>query len=96
MKKFVSKYIYAKKGKQLTENGKECGKLVIAPETRNLSVFGNVKEIKDVVNYLADEGKIFKNKEDGTFIGSLKEEELDKYEEVEDKEFKDFMKSKIK
>lgn len=55
-------YIYPEDGKRLTENGKDAGVLVIAPESKDLSTFSNVKEIKKVVEYIADEGKVFRNK----------------------------------
>ena len=57
--------------------------MVIAPESKDLSVFGNVKEIKKVVEYIADEGKVFRNKNDGSLEYIIREESLDDFEEVE-------------
>ena len=86
MQKSTSFYIYPEDGKRLTENGKDAGVLVIAPESKDLSVFGNVKEIKKVVEYVADEGKIFRNKNDGSLEYIIREESLDDFEEVESEE----------
>lgn len=83
MKRVVSNYVYAIDGMELTENGKPCGVLVIAPEQKDLSVFGNVKEIKKVVEYTADDGKIFKNKEDGSKAFVINENDVDKFDEVD-------------
>ena len=52
MQKSTSFYIYPEDGKRLTENGKDAGVLVIAPESKDLSTFSNVKEIKKVVERL--------------------------------------------
>lgn len=86
MQKLTSFYIYPEDGKRLTENGKDAGVLVIAPESKDLSTFGNVKEIKKVVEYCADEGKVFKNKNDGSVEHIISEESLDDFEEVESEE----------
>lgn len=86
MQKSTSFYIYPEDGKRLTENGKDAGVLVIAPESKDLSVFGNVKEIKKVVEYIADEGKVFRNKNDGSLEYIIREESLDDFEEVESEE----------
>lgn len=82
MQKSTSFYIYPEDGKRLTENGKDAGVLVIAPESKDLSVFGNVKEIKKVVEYIADEGKVFRNKKDGSLETVIKEEVLNDFEEI--------------
>lgn len=82
MQKLTSFYVYPEDGKRLTENGKDAGVLVIAPESKDLSVFGNVKEIKKVVDYAADEGKIFRNKNDDSREYIIKEEVLNDYEEI--------------
>lgn len=84
MQKFISYYIYAEDGKQLTENGKECGRFVIAPEGKDLSVFGNVKEIIKHTEYIADEGMIFRNKETDEEKSVIDESELELYDEVKD------------
>lgn len=86
MQKSTSFYIYPEDGKRLTENGKDAGVLVIAPESKDLSVFGNVKEIKKIVEYIADEGKVFRNKNDGSLEYIIREESLDDFEEVESEE----------
>lgn len=86
MQKITSFYIYPEDGKRLIENGKDAGVLVIAPESKDLSVFENVKEIKKVVEYIADAGKTFRNKEDGSYKFIIKEEELSLYDEVQDPE----------
>ena len=86
MQKLTSFYIYPEDGKRLTENGKDAGVLVIAPETKDLSTFGNVKEIKEVVEYIADEGKTFRNKNDGYLEHIINKESLDDFEEVESEE----------
>lgn len=86
MQKSTSFYIYPEDGKRLTENGKDVGVLVIAPESKDLSTFGNVKEIKEVVEYLADEGKVFRNKKDGSLEHIISEESLDNFDEVESEE----------
>ena len=86
MQKSTSFYIYPEDGKRLTENGKDAGVLVIAPESKDLSTFGNVKEIKKVVEFIADEGKIFRNKNDGSLEYIISEESLDDFEEVESEE----------
>ena len=86
MQKSTSFYIYPEDGKRLTENGKDAGVLVIAPESKDLSTFSNVKEIKKVVEYIADEGKIFRNKNDGSLEYIIREESLDAFEEVESEE----------
>ena len=83
MQKSTSFYIYPEEGKRLTENGKDAGVLVIAPESKDLSTFGNVKEIKKVVEYIADEGKVFRNKNDGSLEHIIREESLNDFEEVE-------------
>ena len=83
MQKSTSFYIYPEDGNRLTENGKDAGVLVIAPESKDLSVFGNVKEIKKVVEYIADEGKVFRNKNDGSLEYIIREESLNDFEEVE-------------
>lgn len=82
MRKFTSFYIYPEDGKRLTENGKDAGVLVIAPESKDISAFGNVKEIKEVVEYIADEGKTFRNKNDGSLEHIINKESLDDFEEV--------------
>ena len=82
MQKLSSFYIYPEDGKRLTENGKDAGVLVIAPESKDISTFGNVKEIKEVVEYIADEGKTFRNKNDGSLKHIINEESLDDFEEV--------------
>ena len=84
MKKSTSFYIYPEDGKRLTENGKDAGVLVIAPESKDLSVFGNVKEIKTVVEFIADEGKIFKKKTTGEFLHVVSEKILEDVEEIEE------------
>lgn len=86
MRKFTSFYIYPEDGKRLTENGKDAGVLVIAPESKDISTFGNVKEIKEVVEYIADEGKTFRNKNDGSLEHIIREESLNDFEEVESEE----------
>lgn len=86
MQKSTSFYIYPEDGKRLTENGKDAGVLVIAPESKDLSTFGNVKEIKEVVEYIAEEGKVFRNKNDGSLESVINEESLDDFEEVESEE----------
>ena len=86
MRKFTSFYIYPEDGKRLTENGKDAGVLVIAPESKDISAFGNVKEIKEVVEYIADEGKTFRNKNDGSLEYIINKETLDDFEEVESDE----------
>lgn len=86
MQKSKSFYIYPEDGKRLTENGKDAGVLVIAPESKDLSVFENVKEIKTVVEFIADEGKIFKNKTTGDFLHVVSEEILEDVEEIEETE----------
>ena len=86
MQKSTSFYIYPEDGKRLTENGKDAGVLVIAPESKDLSTFGNVKEIKKVVEYIAEEGKIFRNKNDGSLEHIIREESLDDFEKVESEE----------
>ena len=83
MQKLTSFYIYPEDGKRLTENGKDAGVLVIAPESKDISTFGNVKEIKEVVEYIADEGKTFRNKNDGSLEHIINKESLDDFEEVE-------------
>ena len=83
MHKSTSFYIYPEDGKRLTENGKDAGVLVIAPESKDLSTFENVKEIKKVVELIADEGKVFRNKNDGSLEHIIREESLDNFEEVE-------------
>lgn len=88
MQKIISYYIYPEDGKRLTENGKDAGVLVIAPESKDLSIFSNVKEIKETVEYLADDGKIFRNKNDGSLEHIISEESLDNFEEVELEESK--------
>ena len=82
MQKLTSFYIYPEDGKRLTENGKDAGVLVIAPESKDISTFGNVKEIKEVVEYIADEGKTFRNKNDSSLEHIINEESLDDFEEV--------------
>lgn len=84
MQKSKSFYIYPEDGKRLTENGKDAGVLVIAPESKDLSVFENVKEIKTVVEFIADEGKIFKKKTTGEFLHVVSEEILEDVEEIEE------------
>ena len=84
MQKSTSFYIYPEDGKRLTENGKDAGVLVIAPESKDLSSFGNVKEVKKVVEYIADEGKVFRNKNDGSLEYIICEESLDDFEEVDE------------
>lgn len=86
MQKLKSFYIYPEDGKRLTENGKDAGVFVIAPESKDLSTFGNVKEIKEVIEYIADEGKTFRNKNDGSLEHIISEESLDDFEEVESEE----------
>ena len=86
MQKSTSFYIYPEDGKRLTENDKDAGVLVIAPESKDLSVFGNVKEIKKVVEYIADEGKVFRNKNEGSLEYIIREESLDAFEEVKSEE----------
>lgn len=86
MQKYTSFYIYPEDGKRLLENGKDAGVLVIAPESKDLSTFGNVKEVNKVVEYIADEGKIFRNKNDGSLEHIISEESLDDFEEVESEE----------
>ena len=86
MQKLTSFYIYPEDGKRLTENGKDAGVLVIAPESKDISTFGNVKEIKEVDEYIADEGKTFRNKNDGSLDHSMNKESLDDFEEVESEE----------
>ena len=83
MQKLTSFYICPEDGKRLTENGKDAGVLVIAPESKDISTFGNVKEIKEVVEYIADEGKTFRNKNDGSLEHIINKESLDDVEEVE-------------
>lgn len=82
MQKLTSFYIYPEDGKRLTENGKDAGVLVIAPKSKDISTFGNVKEIKEVVEYIADDGKIFRNKNDGSLEHIINKESLDDFEEV--------------
>ena len=82
MQKSTSFYIYPEDGKRLTENGKDAGVLVIVPESKDISAFGNVKEIKEVVEYIADEGKTFRNKNDGSLEHIINKESLDDFEEV--------------
>ena len=82
MQKLISFYIYPEDGKRLTENGKDAGVLVIVPESKDLSTFGNVKEVKKVVEYIADEGKVFRNKNDGSLEHIISKESLDDFEEV--------------
>ena len=86
MQKLTSFYIYPEDGKRLTENGKDAGVLVIAPESKDISTFGNVKEIKEVIEYIADEGKTFRNKNDGSLEHIIREESLNDFEEVESEE----------
>ena len=86
MQKSISFYIYPEDGKRLTENGKDAGVLVIAPESKDLSTFSNVKEIKKVVEYITDEGKVFRNKNDGSLEYIIREESLNDFEEVESEE----------
>ena len=86
MQKLKSFYIYPEDGKRLTENGKDAGVLVIAPESKDISAFGNVKEIKEVVEYISDEGKTFRNKNDGSLEHIIREESLNDFEEVESEE----------
>lgn len=86
MQKLTSFYIYPEDGKRLTENGKDAGVLVIAPESKDISTFGNVKEIKEVVEYIADEGKTFRNKNDGSLEHIINKESLGDFEEVESEE----------
>ena len=86
MQKLTSFYIYPEDGKRLTENGKDAGVLVIVPESKDISTFGNVKEIKEVVEYIADEGKTFRNKNDGSLEHIINKESLDDFEEVESEE----------
>ena len=83
MQKLTSFYIYPEDGKRLTENGKDAGVLVIVPESKDISAFGNVKEVKKVVEYIADEGKTFRNKNDGSLEHIIREESLNDFEEVE-------------
>ena len=82
MQKLTSFYIYPEDGKRLTENGKDAGVLVIVPESKDISAFGNVKEIKEVIEYIADEGKVFRNKNDGSLEHIINKESLDDFEEV--------------
>ena len=82
MQKLISFYVYPEDGKRLTENGRDAGVLVIAPESKDLSVFGNVKEIKKVIDYAADEGKVFRNKNDDSREYIIKEDVLNDYEEI--------------
>ena len=82
MQKLTSFYIYPEDGKRLTENGKDAGVLVIVPESKDISAFGNVKEVKKVVEYIADEGKVFRNKNDGSLEHIINKESLDDFEEV--------------
>lgn len=82
MQKLKSFYIYPEDGKRLTENGKDAGVLVIVPESKDISTFGNVKEIKEVIEYIADEGKTFRNKNDGSLEHIINKESLDDFEEV--------------
>ena len=82
MQKSTSFYICPEDGKRLTENGKDAGVLVIVPESKDISAFGNVKEVKKVVEYIADDGKIFRNKTDGSLEHIINEESLDDFEEV--------------
>ena len=86
MQKLKSFYIYPEDGKRLTENGKDAGVLVIVPESKDISTFGNVKEIKEVIEYIADEGKTFRNKNDGSLEHIINKESLDDFEEVESEE----------
>ena len=86
MQKLTSFYIYPEDGKRLTENGKDAGVLVIAPESKDISAFGNVKEVKKVVECIADDGKIFRNKTDGSLEHIINKESLDDFEEVESEE----------
>ena len=86
MQKLTSLYIYPEDGKRLTENGKDAGVLVIVPESKDISAFGNVKEVKKVVEYIADEGKTFRNKNDGSLEHIIREESLNDFEEVESEE----------
>ena len=86
MQKLTSFYIYPEDGKRLTENGKDAGVLVIVPESKDISAFGNVKEIKEVVEYIADEGKVFRNKNNGSLEHIINKESLDDFEEVESDE----------
>ena len=86
MQKLASFYIYPEDGKRLTENGKDVGVLVIATESKDISAFGNVKEIKEVIEYIADEGKVFRNKNDGSLEHIIREESLNDFEEVESEE----------
>ena len=86
MQKLTSFYIYPEDGKRLTENGKDAGVLVIVPEYKDISAFGNVKEIKEVIEYIADEGKTFRNKNDGSLEHIINKESLDDFEEVESEE----------
>lgn len=82
MQKITSYYIYPEDGKRLIENGKDAGVLVIAPEFKDISVFENVKEIKRVVEFLADRNKIFKNKTSGELTHVVNETELENFEEI--------------
>ena len=82
MQKLTSFYIYPEDGKRLTQNGKDAGVLVIVPESKDISAFGNVKEIKEVVECIADEGKTFRNKNDGSLEHIINKESLDDFEEV--------------
>ena len=86
MQKLTSFYIYPEDGRRLTENGKDAGVLVIVPESKDISAFGNVKEVKKVVEYIADEGKVFRNKNDGSLKHIINKESLDDFEEVESDE----------
>lgn len=83
MQKFISNYIYPLDGMELTENGKPCGVLVIAPEGKDLSVFGNVKEVVKKTQYISDEGKIFKNKETDELVNVIDEKDVDLFDEVD-------------
>ena len=86
MQKLTSFYIYPEDGKRLTENDKDAGVLVIATESKDITTFGNVKEIKEVVEYIADEGKTFRNKNDGSLEHIINKKSLDDFEEVESEE----------
>lgn len=86
MQKSTLFYLYREDGKRLTENGKDAGVLVIVPESKDISAFGNVKEVKKVVEYIADDGKTFRNKNDGSLEHIINKESLDDFEEVESEE----------
>ena len=86
MQKSTSFYIYPEDGKRLTENGKDAGVLIIAPESKDLSTFGNVKEIKEVIEYIADEGKTVRNNNHRSLGHIINKESLDDCEEVETEE----------